>query len=839
MTKQFYKYIFAVTFTLVVSSCVLQAQELKSTTDFLGYKLGEKFTFHHRVIDYFEHVANNSKKVELQQYGVTPEGRMLMIAIVSSEKNIAQIEAIREANIERVFDGSKNPKQLPIIWLSYNVHGDEAAATEAALATLESLVSDDETIQKWLEEVIVIIDPCINPDGRDRYSMWINQVTNFPSNPDISALEHHQPWPGGRFNHYLFDLNRDWAWQEQYESQVRVNLYQQWMPHIHVDFHEMGYQSSYFFAPAADPMHEIITNWQREFQVHIGRGNANYFDKNGWFYFTKEVYDLLYPSYGDTWPIFNGAIGFTYEQGGSGRAGIAVEQETGQILTLAQRLEHHKTTGLSTIETAFNYRKKLLEEFNNYFAEARENPKGKFKTYVVKNTDNEKIEALKNLLTNQKITFGHAGQQGVSYHGFDYFTKENVTFTLSESDLLIHTNQTQSKLLNVLFEPETKLQDSLTYDLTAWALPYVFGLQTYGTEEVLQVVASESTELPLNEAIDEGMFAYVATWKNLKDIQFLSAAIDAGLKVRFLNKPTTIEGKYFERGSIILAKADNPNADFVETLNLVTTRLNYHGGKAVKTGMVEIGSDLGASAVQYIKPPKVALLGGSGVSPTAFGEVWHYMEEKIKYPVSILHTEYFQQVEMDNYDVLIVVNGQYNGLRLNSKIMDFVRNGGRVISLGNSNQIFVNESETQLGKAVLAARNREEFGYNPTGLKRYENRERDDISNTVAGAIYKVFLDNTHPLAYGYDTTMYVIKQNKYVYPLLRSNSWNVGMFTENSHVSGFVGANLKPKIPQTMAFAVERHGRGNIVYMSDSPIFRGFWYSGNLILANAIFFVN
>lgn len=215
------------------------------------------------------------------------------------------------------------------------------------------------------------------------------------------------------------------------------------------------------------------------------------------------------------------------------------------------------------------------------------------------------------------------------------------------------------------------------------------------------------------------------------------------------------------------------------------------------------------------------------------------MEQQVKYPVSILHTEYLRQVDLDDYDVLILVNGSYGGLRLGSKIMSFIRNGGKVISLGNSNQIFAYESETQLGKAISAERNREDFGFNPTGLKRYENREREGISNTVAGSIYKVYLDNTHPLAYGYDTTMYIIKQNRYVYPLLRSNSWNVGMFKDDSHISGFVGANLKPKIPQTMAFGVERLGRGDIVYMCDSPIFRGFWYSGNLVLANALFFVD
>lgn len=832
------KKIFTVSILLFGFMAISFAQTLQSTKDFLGHELGTKFTFHHQVVDYFEHVAENSDKVQIQQYGKTSEGRPLIVAFISSPENMKRLKEHQEANINASKAlKNKDLKQIPIVWLSYNVHGDEAAATEAALATLEKLSSNDRTVNQWLKEMIIIMDPCINPDGRDRYAMWINQVMNFPSNPDIDALEHHQAWPGGRFNHYLFDLNRDWAWQTQHESQVRIKLYQEWMPHIHVDFHEMGHQNSYFFAPAAEPMHESITDWQREFQVHIGQNHAKYFDKKGRFYFTKEVYDLLYPSYGDTWPLFNGSIGFTYEQGGSGKASIAVEQETGNILTLKQRLDNHTTTGLSTIETAYMHRKKLLEEFNSYFKEATENPKGKFKTYVVKNTDDEKIYALCRLLNQQNITYTFSFDDKATYNGFDYFKKKTETFKLSDTDLIITTKQPQSNILKVLFEPKTKLQDSLTYDLTAWALPYVFGLQTYGlTEELEFDLVAFATEA--NYLIDKSMFAYIIPWTNLRDIQFLSEATKKGIKARFLNKPTTIEGKFHDRGSIIFTKADNTSKSFIQDLEAVREKTGYINGHVVKTGLVDSGSDLGAKSVQYIKPPKIALLGGSGVSPTAFGEVWHYLEQKIKYPVSVLHTEYLKQIDLMQYDVLILTNGSYSRLQLTGKLTAFVRGGGKIISLGNSNQIFANERDTQLGKAIASERNREDYGFNPTGLKRYENREREGISNTVAGSIYKVYLDNTHPLAYGYDTTMYLIKQNRYVYPLLKGNTWNVGMFKEDSHTSGFVGANLKPKIPQTMAFGVEKFGRGNIVYMCDSPIFRGFWYSGNLLLANAIFFV-
>ncbi|NJN77709.1 MAG: hypothetical protein HC803_04745 [Saprospiraceae bacterium] len=295
---------YIILFLLIHTSIIGQSQNLQTVDEFLGYELGSRFTFHHQVVDYFEYVAENSDKVQVQEYGKTSEGRSLIVAFISSAKNMAKLESYQIANLSAA-NGYAKPEleQLPIVWLSYNIHGDEAAATEAALATLNDLAGDDEKINAWLDEVIVVIDPCENPDGRDRYVMWINQVLNIPSNPDVDALEHHQPWPGGRFSHYLFDLNRDWAWQTQSESQQRLKLYKQWMPHVHVDFHEMSYQSSYFFAPAAEPLHENITEWQREFQVHIGQNNAEKFDKEGWFYFTKETYDLLYPSYGDTWPL--------------------------------------------------------------------------------------------------------------------------------------------------------------------------------------------------------------------------------------------------------------------------------------------------------------------------------------------------------------------------------------------------------------------------------------------------------------------------------------------------------------------------------------------------------
>jgi len=326
----------------------LSTAQLQSPSDFLNYEIGTEFSRHADVVRYFEHVATNSNMVTYQPYGKTNERRPLTYAIVSSPKNMANIETIRMDNLKNagIETGSANP-QIAIVWLSYNVHGNEASSTEAAMVTLYKLITENKA---WLENTVVIIDPCVNPDGRDRYVNWYNQVKATPYNPTQIAAEHNEPWPGGRANHYLFDLNRDWAWATQVESQQRLKIYNAWMPHIHVDFHEQGINEPYFFAPAAEPFHEIISDFQRDFQVEIGKNHARYFDEEGWLFFTRERFDLLYPSYGDTYPTFMGAIGMTYEQAGHGRGGLGINNDEGFKLTLIDRVAHHTTTGLSTVE---------------------------------------------------------------------------------------------------------------------------------------------------------------------------------------------------------------------------------------------------------------------------------------------------------------------------------------------------------------------------------------------------------------------------------------------------------------------------------------------------------
>ena len=481
------------------------AQNIQYPSDFLGYEIGTEFSRHHQVVDYFKAVQQKlPNQVKLELYGKTNERRGLYLAYVSSEANIKNLETIRENNLKNtgLLDGEPSSTDIAIVWLSYNVHGNEASSSEAAMLTLYKLLTEQKDL---LENTVVIIDPSINPDGRDRYVNWYNETKSTPYDIDQQASEHKEPWPGGRPNHYLFDLNRDWLWATQVETQQRLVAYNKWMPHVHVDFHEQGPNEPYYFAPAAEPFHEIITDWQRDFQTQIGKNHAKYFDTEGWLFFTRERFDLLYPSYGDTYPTFMGAMGMTYEQGGHGMAGLGILNDEGHVLTLVERLTHHTTTGISTVEMASKNAKQLNAEFAKFF----NNSNLKYKSYVVKGSE-DKLNSLKILLDKHNIKHENASSSKVS--GFKYSTGQQSSMNVNGSAMVIHTNQPKGKMVKVMFEPNAKLSDSLTYDITAWSIPFAYGLDAIASTTKIQ-----STKLLGKKALQTltDAYGYVSKWNSM------------------------------------------------------------------------------------------------------------------------------------------------------------------------------------------------------------------------------------------------------------------------------------------------------------------------------------
>jgi len=814
--------LFSTVFVLSIST--ITAQNIQSPSEFLGYELGSRFTRHHKVIDYFKYVNKTSKSVSLKKYGESNEHRPLYVSFISSEENIQNLEKIREDNIKRtgIISGT-SASEIGLVWLSYNVHGNEASSTEAAMLTLYELITNK---QNWLKNTVVILDPCINPDGRDRYVNWYNQTKSTPFNTNPDVTEHNEPWPKGRSNHYLFDLNRDWAWATQLETQHRLKLYNKWMPHIHVDFHEQFINSPYYFAPGAEPFHEIITDWQLDFQTKIGKNHAKYFDKKGWRYFTKESFDLFYPSYGDTYPTYMGAIGMTYEQAGHGRAGLGIMTENNTILSLNDRIAHHNTTGLSTVEVASKNTSKMLQEFEKFF----KNKNHKTKNYILKG-DSEKIQLVINLLEKHEIKSYFSEEKSIK--AFDYNSKSTKTIKISQNDLIVPTNQPKGKMVKVLFDLEAKLSIPVTYDISAWSIPFAYGLQGFSTKvEINTNKTLENLNKKTINELNKTAYAYLHKWNEVSDAKFLGKLLQESFNVRFSKTDFTVEGNKFSKGTIIIMRGENEHIlNFDKTIVKIADGLNKNL-TTTQTGFVESGSDFGSSNVSLIKSKKVAVLAGKGTSSLAFGEIWHFFETQLNYPLNVINTLNFSRLNLSEYDVLILPNGYVANEDSLKKISEFTSSGGTIIAVGSSLNSFANKDGFSLSKNKIEDNDE----ITEVNLIPFDQRGTKSIEGKITGSIFKSTIDNSHPLAFGYGKTYYTLKLGTSSYKLLEKGV-NVGHFSNDAvNISGYAAKNALELVPNSLLFGIENKGRGKIIYMVDNPLFRSFWENGKLFFTNAVF---
>lgn len=834
-------------FIFFISTLILVnvfSQQIKSPDEFLGYELGTQFTFHHSAVEYFKYIAGQSELARFIEYGTTYEGRPLCVCVVSRKAGLAMVDEYGNNNFIRAGLAGNNftGLRLPVIWLAYNIHGNEAAGMETAMKTLYTLVSGSfPGSDNWLRSCIIIIDPCQNPDGHELYVNRYRSSRNLGPNADGNSWEHNQGWPGARSNHYFFDLNRDWAWQTQAETLARLSLYRKFMPHVYADFHEMSAGSTYFFAPGAEPWHEAITPWQREFHEIMGNGNAAAFDEKSKLYFTKESYDLFSPGYSDTWPLFNGAAGFTFEQGGGGYAGLALKQEHEDTLTLKKRIDGHFTASMATLKVSYENREKLVSEFNRYFRENAENPAFEYKSVIIKGS-NEKtsLNDLLQLLDRNQISYSPAGNTGKKYRGFDYAANASGETTIEAGDILVSAFQPQSRLVKVLFEPDSKITDSLSYDLTAWALPYAFNIKAYAVREKIEPgpgipEKARGANLPGNA----DPYAYLLNFGGFNEMKFVSALQKKNIKIRSCTRPFTAGGTSFGRGSFIITKADNKTA--AGNFDRIVTGLAGRFGvnlEPVSTGLVDKGKDLGSDYSLLMKKKNIALLCGEGTSSGTVGEIWYFFERELDYPVTLINTSNAERTGFAGYDVLILAGGSYS--QLNDTIIDFARKGGRVIALENAISIFASEKSTSLHKDTearkaeqKAAADREKSDARLL-LRRYEDERRYLLSEKSAGSIYRVRIDSSHPYGFGLGNEWFVIKGSS-SYPFLSKGS-NIGYIFENDPVAGFAGYKFRKQVKNTLVIGSENIGAGEAVYIADDPYLRAFWKSGRVLLWNVIF---
>ena len=828
----------------------------------LGYQIGSRFTEYASLNDVFEKLVASSDRIRRVVYGETNERRTLQAFVISSPGNLGRVEEIRLANLQltdpRTFKTKADPEKIistlpAIVYLSYGVHGNEASSPEAAMAVAYQLCAGtDGRTQSILDNTIVIIDPNVNPDGHERYVQWVNSILGAKPNVNPASIEHSEPWPGGRTNHFFFDLNRDLSWQTQKETRARIQFYRSWMPHVHVDYHEMEYSGSYFFFPAAVPVHESLPPEVLKWGKIFGKGNAEAFDKLGLPYYVGEMFDMFYPGYGDSWPTFNGAIGMTYEQAGGSRASLAVRKPNGQILTLRDRARNHFVTSIATLETSLKNRKERIEDFYEFWATAPQSAEP-IKGYLIGNAEDPVRSArVIETLLRQGIEV-HQLADAATFEVQQYYTSKWVKEKISKGTYFVSTDQPQARLLRTLLEPVTAVRDTFFYDVSAWSLPIASGLKAWSSRTPLPsgTLRIQTSMYPAGEVIGEKhAYAYMIPWQRNNAIQLVWRLLERGYFLSVARRPFETVGQHFVAGSVIAFAGAN-NDSLAVDIEMFAKELGVNVYSA-STGLTDHGISLGSSHITPIKRARIAIAVGPPVSSNDYGELWFLFEQELHIPFTGMRTTELADADLSKFDVIILPDASnyqsvFDSARV-EKLKKWIQGGGVLIGIEGGAQ-FLTKSRSAITLAANKAEKKDdekskeekELDKAKKELSKRETlfeKEEKDRLGQLPGTIFRVLVDTTHPIGFGISREIYVFKSN--APPLdLSETGHNVARFARDSvQTSGYATKEKAQKISEAAYIQDFRIGRGRAVLFAENVTFRRFWSGLEKLLLNSILFL-
>ena len=854
---------------LTATAVGLAAPDVPDPAVFLGYAVGERFTPHHRLVAYFERVAERSPRVRLEHYGHTAENRPLLVAFVGSSENIRKLDELAEgwrALASPEGTGKERARELAVrlpalVWLSFNVHGNEPSPSETALKLLHWLATArNDTARLIRENVVVALDPCLNPDGRERYVEWFRSVVGEHPNPDPNSAEHLEPWPGGRVNHYYFDLNRDWVWQTQAESRQRLPLFLAYRPQVHVDFHEMGYNESYFFFPATKPANVFLPKSTLQWGMLFGKGNAAFFDARGWEYYTRENFDLFYPGYGDTYPSLQGAVGMTYEQAGHSRAGLVVRRRDGTLLTLGERVRHHFVAAVATLWTAAHQRQKLLLDTYEFWRSALEQTFPASAYVLTPDSEPGRVAQLVDVLLRQGVRVGRAVRPFRVREGIDYLGRRVKNRTVPAGAVVVPVRQPEARLVATLMEPEVALPDTFFYDITAWCLPLAFGVRGIRAKKCGKLELDWFSQAPWPKggvtAHGSHTFAYLVPWNRTGAAKLLYELLAKGARVRVAKKPFVNSGIRFDRGTLVVPavqpKTFRSDTSLASLLDAWSRRLGLQV-HAVPTGLSEKGPDLGSDAMPILRLPKIAVLTGSPASATCYGSIWFLLDSEVGIPFTALPVDAFRSVDLSRYDVLVFPDDYADGRRWKARLdstglarlRDWISAGGVFVGVKGGAALATQE----VGKLCQAHLFREKKAQKKKGrpdggaenppkplLRTVEQRRYERRLQRVPGSILRAVVDTTHVLTFGYGGDLMTLKTSGLLFARTARGD-NVVVYPEEARVGGYVSKKSLKKTAGTPYLLLERRGRGRVVLFVDDPNFRLFWRGLTRLFLNALFF--
>ena len=804
---------------------------IPTPAQFLGYEIGDFHTRHDRVVAYMEALAEVSDKANFQIIGYTNERRPQVVLTITTPQNYNNLENIRQAHLQLCDPQAADPNisEMPVIILhGYNVHGNEPSSTEAAMLTAYYLVAETSIeTQQFLENAVIFIDPVYNPDGRDRHTNWANMHHGFPPVADPADREHNEVWPRGRTNHYWFDLNRDWLPLAQVESRNRMAFYHQWLPNVATDYHEMGASATYFFEPTEPYGSENPIVGRKNYE-DVNNLFAKYFkeslDEIGSLYFTKEAFDNSYPGYGSTYPDMHGGLGLVFEQASS-RGHI--QETTTKPITFAFTIRNHTRTSIATVRAAVENRTFMLNHQRDFFKESLQMARKKgTKGYVFGDAnDKGKTKAFLNLLLQHKIK--------------TYPIQDNVGEFKKGSAWYVPAEQTQFRMVSTFFEPVKSFYDSVFYDASAWTVALAFDMPYQQTSSRSISLGNELTAnslVPIRTSLPAATYAYLMEWNdyNAPKALYQLMKYQVFCKTAFQPFSADVNGqrKDFGYGTILISIADQNRTP--EQLQIILqsvmneTNVPIHG---VNTGFSLNGIDLGSRNFQTLDLPKVAMLVGDGVSGYEAGEIWHLMDTRIGMPITKVETNRFGRLALDDYDVLILVSGNYNNLGDNGlqKIKDWVRKGGTLITQRTATQWAIRK---ELAKATLK-KNKNTY---PDKIN-YGNAREVRGARAIGGSVYMTDIDISHPLAFGYQRSQLPVYRNHTVFVEPSENPVaNVTTYTANPHLDGYIHQENLATLKNSASLLVSQQGQGRTILFVDNPNFRGFWYGTNKLFWNAVF---